>query len=373
MRKFPFYKQHDSMQCEISCLQMVCKHHGRYYSQEKLSHYCFASNEGVSLLGISEAASQLGFRTICGKMTLEQLNKVPLPCILHWNQNHFVVLYKINQKKNHKTKYHIADPGKGLIRYDRIDFSDNWYSTLSSGEEKGIAMIIHPNSSFYENENEKEDGKKKHSISFMLKYILQYKRFFTQILLGLLLGSIFQLIFPFLTQAVVDIGINHKQVNFIFLILLAQLMLIFSRTIVDFIRRWIILHISMRINISLLSDFFIKLLRLPMSYFDTKQLGDLMQWINDHSRVENFLTTQTLTILFTFFNFIIFGIVLLSYNTIIFIVFLSGSVVYGSRIAIFIKKRKKLDYLTFEKQSANNNKTYQLIAYYIKRITILNF
>ena len=360
MRKFPFYGQHDAMQCGISCLQMICKYHGKYYSQEKLSHYCFASNEGVSFLGVSEAASLLGFRTICGKLTLEQLDKVPLPCILHWNQKHFVVLYKISKKNEYKAKYHIADPAKGLITYNKTDFSDNWNSTLSSGEEKGIAMILQPNSSFYE--KEKDDEKEKRSISFMLKYVLQYKRYFIQILLGLLLGSIFQLIFPFLTQAVVDIGINHKQINFIYLILVAQLMLVISRTTVDFVRRWILLHISMRINISLLSDFFIKLLRLPMFFFDTKLLGDLMQRINDHSRVENFLTTQTLTILFTFFNFIIFGIVLLSYNALIFMVFLTGSIIYSIWVAIFIKKRKKLDYLTFEKQAANNNKTYQFLT-----------
>lgn len=289
---FPFYKQHDSMQCGITCLQMICKYYGKEYSLESLSRYCFATTEGVSMLGISEAANKLGLHTICGRVTMEQLPQAPLPCILHWSQNHFVILYKI---KNNK-KFYIADPGKGLVTYTEKEFKNHWISTQSKGEEKGIAMFIQPTPAFHELSGETTNRKR--SFNFLFGYIKQYRRYFGQIILGALVGCVLQLIFPFLTQAIVDIGITHQNLGIIYLILLGQLILTISRTSVDFIRRWILLHISMRINISLVSDFFIKLLKLPMSFFDTKLMGDLMQRMNDHNRVEKFLTTQMLNVTF---------------------------------------------------------------------------
>ena len=353
---FPFYKQHDSMQCGITCLQMICKYYGKEYSLESLSRYCFATTEGVSMLGISEAANKLGLHTICGRVTMEQLPQAPLPCILHWSQNHFVILYKI---KNNK-KFYIADPGKGLVTYTEKEFKNHWISTQSKGEEKGIAMFIQPTPAFHELSGETTNRKR--SFNFLFGYIKQYRRYFGQIILGALVGCVLQLIFPFLTQAIVDIGITHQNLGIIYLILLGQLILTISRTSVDFIRRWILLHISMRINISLVSDFFIKLLKLPMSFFDTKLMGDLMQRMNDHNRVEKFLTTQMLNVTFSLLSFIVFGCVLLGYNIFIFLIFLTGSILYGIWIAIFLKKRKLLDYELFEKQAMNNNKTYQFIT-----------
>ena len=353
---FPFYKQHDSMQCGITCLQMICKYNGKEYSLESLSRYCFATTEGVSMLGISEAANKLGLHTICGRITMEQLPQAPLPCILHWSQNHFVILYKIKNKK----KFYIADPGKGLVTYTEKEFKNHWISTQSKGEEKGIAMFIQPTPAFYELSGETTNRKR--SFKFLFGYIKQYRRYFGQIILGALVGCVLQLIFPFLTPAIVDIGITHQNLGIIYLILLGQLILTISRTSVDFIRRWILLHISMRINISLVSDFFIKLLKLPMSFFDTKLMGDLMQRMSDHNRVEKFLTTQMLNVTFSLLSFIVFGCVLLGYNTFIFLIFLIGSILYGIWIAIFLKRRKLLDYELFEKQAMNNNKTYQFIT-----------
>ena len=271
-------------------------------------------------------------------------------------QNHFVILYKVKNKK----KFYIADPGKGLITYTEKEFKNHWISTQSKGEEKGIAMFIQPTPAFYELSGETMNRKR--SFKFLFGYIKQYRRYFGQIILGALTGCLLQLIFPFLTQAIVDIGITHQNLGIIYLILLGQLILTISRTSVDFIRRWILLHISMRINISLVSDFFIKLLKLPMSFFDTKLMGDLMQRMNDHNRVEKFLTTQMLNVTFSLLSFMVFGCVLLGYNTFIFLIFLTGSILYGIWIAIFLKKRKLLDYELFEKQAMNNNKTYQFIT-----------
>ena len=349
-------KQHDSMQCGIACLAMICKHYGKEFSIETLSRYCFATTEGVSLLGISEAANKLGLHSICGRVSMEQMQEAPLPCILHWNQNHFVVLYKQKRGK----KFYIADPGKGLVAYSRKEFVEHWISTRSKGEEKGIAMFLQPTPLFYEQEGETHTGKR--SFKFLFGYVKQYRRYFGQILLGALVGCLLQLVFPFLTQAIVDVGIEQRNLNIIYLILMGQLMLTVSRTAVDFIRRWILLHISVRINISLVSDFFIKLLKLPMSFFDTKLMGDLLQRMGDHSRVEKFLTNQMLNVAFSLLGFVVFGGVLFSYNLPIFLIFLTGSVVYGGWIAFFLKKRKLLDYLFFERQAANNSKTYQFIT-----------
>ena len=321
------------MQCGIACLQMICSYYHKEYTLERLANCCFATTEGVSLLGISEAARKLGLNTTCGRMTIGQLAQVPLPCILHWNQNHFVVLYKIRRGKT----FYIADPGKGKIRYTKEEFKSHWISTTSQGE--GI-----------------------HSFRFLMGYLKQYRRYFVQIALGLLVGSLLQLILPFLTQAIVDLGIKHRDIQLIWLILLGELMIVIGRTSTDFIRRWLLLHISMRINISLVSDFFIKLLKLPMSFFDTKLMGDLLQRMNDHSRVQSFLTNQTLSVMFTTLSFLIFGIILAYYNLSIFAVFLAGSALYGIWIATFLRRRKVLDYELFEKQAINQNKTYQFIT-----------
>ena len=351
--------QSDSMMCGITCLQMVCKHFGREVSLRTLSKLCVATSEGVSMLGVNEAANKLGLRTMCARTDFDTLSKATLPCVLHWNQNHFVVLYKVRKGRI----FYVADPGKGLVKYNLEEFGKHWVSTASQGEEKGIAMFLEPTLEFYSHkvDNEEEDGSPR-SFQFLFGYIKQYRKYFGQIVLGLLVGSLLQLILPFLTQSIVDVGIKNQNIGFIWLILLGQLMLTISRTAIDFIRRWLLLHILLRINISLVSDFFIKLLKLPMSFFDTKLMGDLMQRMGDHNRVNSFLTQQTLSIVFSLFTFVVFSIVLLSYNWLIFAIFMLGSLLYGGWLALFLRRRKVLDYELFEQQAINNNKTYEFIT-----------
>ena len=247
-----------------------------------------------------------------------------------------------------------------MITYSLEEFKKNWLSTISNGKERGIVLFLQPTSVFYDIIDEPLENKR--TFSFLFGYIKQYKKYFGQIILGLFVGCILQLIFPFLTQSIVDVGITHKDVNFIWLVLLGQIMLTFSRAIIDFVRRWLLLHISMRINISLVSDFFIKLLKLPMSFFDTKLMGDLLQRMQDHSRVEKFLTNQMLSVMFSMLSFAILGIVLFIYDKLIFVVFLTGSMAYGVWVAFFLDKRRVLDYELFEKQAKNNNYTYQFIT-----------
>ena len=351
--------QHDSMQCCIVCLQMICGYYGKKYSSEYLSKLCFATTEGVSMLGINDAANTLGFHTLCVKIATKDLEKVPLPCILHWNQNHFIVLYKVKNGK----KFYVADPGKGLVTYGLDEFKKHWVSTKSNGESKGIAMFLETTPAFFTYKMEGEANlKEKRSFRFLFGYVKKYRKYFGQIILGLIVGSLLQLVLPFLTQSIVDVGIKNQDIGFVWLILLGQLMLTISRTVIDFIRRWLLLHISLRINISLVSDFFIKLLKLPMSFFDTKLMGDLMQRMNDHSRVNNFLTQQTLNITFAMLTFVVFSVVLFFYNKFVFAIFLLGSILYGAWMTLFLKRRKVLDYELFEQQAINNNKTYEFIT-----------
>ena len=356
-RNFPFVLQHDSMQCGVACLAMICSYFKKDKSMDYLSEQCFATTEGVSLLAIDKVASQLGLETVNGRVSVNTICNLENPCILHWNQNHFVVLYKVKKGKI----FYIADPGKGLVKYNLEEFKKHWISTQAGGEEKGIAMFLEPTPAFYESQMEEQPTEER-SFKFLFGYIKQYRKYFVQIVLGLLVGSLLQLILPFLTQSIVDVGIKNQNIGFIWLILLGQLMLTISRTAIDFIRRWLLLHISLRINISLVSDFFIKLLKLPMSFFDTKLMGDLMQRMGDHNRVNSFLTQQTLSIVFSLFTFVVFSIVLLSYNWLVFTIFMLGSLIHGGWLALFLRRRKVLNYELFEQQAINNNKTYEFIT-----------
>ncbi|MDE6225904.1 MAG: peptidase domain-containing ABC transporter [Muribaculaceae bacterium] len=356
-KKFKWIKQHDSMQCGVSCLAMICRHYGKDYSLEYLDNFCHANIAGISMLGIADGAKSIGFETMTALASTDELREITLPCILHWNQNHFVVLYDISGDGK---RYKIADPGKGLISYTRKEIENHWISSVTDGEPSGTVMQLTPTKDFYSHICDKTAEKR--SFRFLFGYLKQYRKYFTQIILGLAIGCVLQLIMPFLTQWIVDIGIRHKDISFIWLVLLGELMIVIGRTATDFIRRWLLLHISMRINISLVSDFFIKLLKLPMSFFDTKLMGDLLQRIGDHTRVQNFLTGQVLSIIFTFLNFVIFGIVLFIYNPFIFGIFALGSICYGLWITSFLKKRKVLDYELFEQQAMNQNRTYQLIT-----------
>ncbi len=361
MKTFPIEIQFDNMDCGPACLKIISKHYGKHYGIDTLRTMCHITREGVSLLGISEAAEQIGFKTLGGCFTLSQLlTEVPLPCIVHWKQNHFVVVYDIKPKNTFRkqTKIQVSDPAIGLVSYTDEEFSRHWISTKNHSENKGIALLLEPTPEFY---THKGEAAKRGNLHFLFSYFKRYQKFFFQLLLGLILGSLFQLIFPFLTQSIVDVGIKNQNIGFIYLILMAQLMLMLSNMSVDFIRRWILLHISTRINLSLVSDFFIKLMKLPMKFFDTKLLGDLLQRIEDHRRVERFLTARSLSVLFSLVNFMIFGVVLWIYSIKIFAIFLIGSILYTSWILLFLRKRRQIDYQYFEQSAINQNKTYQLI------------
>ena len=359
---YALVRQRDAKDCGPSCLAMIVKHYGHNFNINSIRKICALNREGVSLLGISKAAEMLGFKTIGGRLSFSTLtSEVPLPCIVHWSQNHFIVVYKIKKHKQGGYTIYVADPGKGLVTYTKEEFCEHWVSTKTNGEEKGIVLLLEPTEQFYA-QNEIETVPTQNRVRFLWSYLKKYKRFFTQLILGLLLGSLLQLVFPFLTQAIVDTGIGGKDIGFVWLVLLAEMTLLFSRTAIDFIRSKILLHISTRINISLISDFFIKLMKLPMKFFDTKLMGDLLQRIEDHRRVEQFLTSSSLSLLFSFFTFLVFGVVLAVYNLGIFLVFLFGTSLYAGWIILFLKKRRQLDYKYFEQAGRNRNVTYQLIG-----------
>src|SRR6056297_2127655 len=356
---FPFYKQLDAMDCAPSCVRMIAKYYGKNYTLQTLRDKSYITREGVSMLGISDAAEAIGFRSMGVRITFEQLVKeAPLPCIAHWKQNHFVVVYKIKQTKK-GVFVHVADPARGLIKFTKEEFISGWATTKEGGEEKGLCLLLETTPDFYCTEDEKPD---KSGFKFLFSYLRPYKKIITQLFLGLILGSLLQLIFPFLTQSIVDKGINNQDLGFVTLIIIAQLVLIFSRTMVEFIRSWILLHLGTRINISLISDFLIKMMKLPVSFFESKMIGDLIQRIGDHRRIESFLTSSTLNILFSFFNLVIFGIVLLVYSVNIFLIFLVGSVLYTLWVYLFMKKRRELDNRRFAQLSDNQSNIIQLIT-----------
>lgn len=357
---FPHIHQRDAMDCGPSCLAMIMAHYGRTPDLPDLRRRCQLGTTGVTLLGISKAAEQMGFRTMGGRLPLETLcDKAPLPLIAHWNQNHFVVVYRVQRRRGKPYRIWVANPAKGRVPYSPEEFAQHWASTATDNVDKGIVLLLEPTEAFHQQTDEPRVATNR--LKFLWGYIKQYRRFFVQIILGLLVGSLLQLAFPFLTQAIVDTGIGSRDIGFIWLVVLAQLMLLFSRTAIDFIRSKILLHISTRINISLISDFFIKLMRLPMRYFDTKQTGDLLQRIEDHRRVEQFLTSSSLTLLFSLFTFLVFGVVLALYSWAIFGIFVLGTLLYAGWTVLFLQKRKRLDYKYFEASGNNRNVTYQLI------------
>ena len=355
MKRFPHYIQHDIMDCGPTCLRMVAAFHGKRYSLEVLREKSFITREGVSLLGISEAAERIGLRSMAVQIDYEKLKEAPLPCIVHWNQQHFVVVYKITEKQ-----VWVADPGAGKLKYTKEEFCNCWLSSRKDGEDTGVALLLEPTPEFYNAEDEMGTVDRK-GFGFLYSYLRPYRSLIGQLLLGLLLGSMIQLMLPFLTQSVVDFGINNQNLGFIYLVLIAQLMLAFSSSAVDFIRGWILLHLGTRINIALISDFLIKLMKLPMGYFDTKMTGDILQRINDHNRIQSFLTGSSLSVIFSMFNIVIFGIVLLIYSGLIFLIFMVGSALYVGYVWLFMKKRAELDHKRFAQQSANQSTVVQLV------------
>lgn len=368
IKAFPTYAQLDAMDCGPSCLRIIAKHYGKNYSLQTLRDKCHTSREGVSLLGISDAAEEIGFRTIGVKISFRQLcNEVPLPCIVHWNQNHFIVVYKVEKKKS-ETYVYVSDPASGLLKYGGSQFIKSWIQLkeASQGEKEsetvpeglGIALLLEPTPKFYTSDDEKE-----YRLTFrnLLKYLIPYKHFIVQMLLAMLTGSIISLILPFITQSVIDVGIGTSDLHFVVVMLIAQVVLVLGQMANEFIRSWLMLHMTTRVSISLISDFLAKLMRLPISFFDSRMHGDIMQRIGDHGRIQSFLTGSLLSIVMAVVTFTVYSVVMGGYDMTILGIFLLGSAIYVAWILIFMKRRRKLDYMRFQESAANQSSIIQLI------------
>lgn len=343
------------MDCGPTCIRMIAKYYGRSYSIDFLRQKSNITREGVSLGGIADAAETIGFHTLAVSLDFQTLEKdVPLPCIAYWRQRHFIIVYKIT-----KDKVYVADPAYGLVEYDKFDFIKGWIGTKAKKKSEGILLLLETTPRFFEFEQENET---RLGFRFLSSYLRPYSKYIIQLFLGLFVGSILQLIFPFLTQSIVDYGINYQNINFIYLILIAQLTLFVSQTTVEIVRSWILLHMTSRININLISDFLIKLMRLPISFFDSKHIGDIIQRIQDHDRIQDFLSSTTLNTIFSAFNIVIFGAVLAYYNWLIFSIFMVGSLIYVIWTLLFLKKRAELDYKRFDQAADNQSSIFQLIT-----------
>ena len=359
-KSFPHYLQLDEMDCGSTSLRMIAKYYGKEYSAEMLRQHCHITRNGVSMLGISEAAEYLGFRTLGVRITMEQLaHDASLPCILHWNQNHFVVCYKVRKDRSGRYRFYIADPASQKLCYTEEEFLRCWLSTKVQGQDCGMALLMVPGVNFGKRKEECENHKQ--SIGFFFKYLKPYHRQIVLLLTGMLLGSLLQLVFPFLTQALVDKGVNGKDLGFVTLILIAQLVLFVAQLSVNFIRGWILLHVNTRIDIALISDFLIKLMNMPLHFFDTKKMGDLLQRIDDHSRIKSFLMGNSLGFVFSLANFVVFSVVLGYYNLLVLGVFLLGNTLYILWVTFFLKYRRELDFKRFNQSATERNKMIQLI------------
>ncbi len=351
---FPFVRQPDAMDCGPSCLKMIAAFYKKNISLDTLRRRCYITKEGVSFLGLSEAADSVGFRTLGVKIPFDVLTEnVPLPCIVHWRQKHFIVVYKI---KNDKVW--VADPAVGLIKYSVQEFIKSWGATIVEDKPAGLVLIIEPTPALHENINEPD---KAGGFRFLIKYFRFYKKYLFQLLIGLFLGSCIQLVIPFLTQSVIDVGLNNNDLGFIYLILFAQLALLFGKLSVEFIRGWLLLHIGSRVNVAVVSGFLQKLMSLPVAFFDTKLTGDIFQRVEDNNRIEEFLTSASLTILFSFFNILVFSIVLAIFSLKILLIFLTGAFFYILWVSLFMKSRAHLDNLRFKQMSASGTKLINII------------
>ena len=379
---FPSFTQLDAMDCGPTSLRIVAQYYGRHYSLQNLRERCHLTREGVSLLGISDAAESIGFRTTGVKITWEQLrDEALLPCIVHWNQQHFVVVYKIALKRG-KWRVYVSDPASGLLEYSEEQFLKAWIqirelpdaadqsdgpdrdtrsgppasSFRSSG--RGIALLLEPTPAFY---REKGDEDKRLKPGYLLQYLRPYKNYLAQLALAMLTASVLSLILPFLTQSVVDKGIGTGNLSFVVMMLVAQVVLVLGQTANNLIRSWLMLHMTTRISISLISDFLSKLMRLPIVFFDSKMVGDIMQRIGDYDRIQSFLTGSLLSMAMAVVSFVIYGAVMGGYDPTILGIFLLGSALYVGWILLFMKRRRKLDYMRFQEAAANQSNIVQLI------------
>ena len=363
-KRFPFIRQPDAMDCGAACLSMVSRYYGKYHPVSALRERCHAMRDGVSMLGLSEAAEGLGMRTMGVRITFAQLvEEAVLPCIAHWKQNHFIVVYRVKARRRSDGGWTgtvcVADPAHGLARLPVEDFLAGWESTRQEGRGMGIALLLEPTPDFYAQEDEK---RRKRTLGGVLRYLKPYRGQTAQLCIGILVGSVLQLVFPFLTQSIVDYGIGNQNLNFVTLVLVAQLVLFASQTMVEFIQSWILLHITARVNVSMISDFLTKLMKLPIRFFDTRLVGDLLQRIEDNSRVQAFLTRETLQSFFSMVTLVVFLVVLAMYDGLIFGVFLGASVLYVLWITAFLKKRRELDYRRFAQASAEQSNLYEMVT-----------
>lgn len=342
------------MDCGPTCLRMIAKYYGKSYSLQALRDKCHITREGVSMLGISNAAESIGFRTTGVKLTWNQLKEeMPLPCIIHWNQKHFVVVYAIDKKGT----VTVADPAAGILRYPVNDFLKCWLQTEDN--EHGLALILEPTPTFYKEEGEEE---RNYGFLYVLRYLRPYRSYIIQILLAMLTASIISLILPFITQSVVDTGISSGNLSFVVMLLIAQLALTMGGMTNNLIRSWLMLHTTSRVSISLISDFLCKLMKLPIAFFDSKMVGDIMQRIGDYNRIQTFLTGSLLSMVIAVVSLLIYSIIMAGYNALIFAIFLAGSALYIGWVLVFMKRRKKLDYMRFQQASANQSNIVQMIG-----------
>lgn len=364
-KSFPHSVQLDSMDCGPSCLRMIAKYYGRSYSLQYLRERSFITRDGVSMLGISDAAESIGMRTMGVKLTIERLIKErPVPCILHWSQNHFVVCYDIKRRKNKEALFYIADPRSEKIIYTESELKPFWLSTHNQGHDKGVALLIEPGPYFYEEDNEKNEEQKNgvKDLWFFARYLTPYKAELLHVFLSMLTISLLQFATPFLTQQMVDSGIQGRNMSIITMVLVAQLVLFVSQLSVGMIRSWVVLHMNARINIALISDFLAKLMRLPLHFFDTKMVGDILQRLGDHGRIESFLTGTSISTLFSMINFIVFGAVLAIYDTTILFIFLVGNCLYVAWVQFFMRYLRKLEIKRFNQAANEQSNLFQLIT-----------
>jgi ATP-binding cassette subfamily B protein len=356
-KKFRFLPQHDQMDCGPACIQMVSRYYGKRYSLQYLRDLSLLSKDGVSILGISKSAEEIGFKSLCLKMDYDGLVKdIKSPVILHWNQNHFVVLYKIKRKLfTGELVFIIGDPGHGIIKLGEEEFKKQWCSEDNEG------VLIHLETTPKFQSHKEVFNKKKKSLDFLFVYLKSYKWEMVQLLFGILGGSIITLIFPFLTQALIDQGVKDQSIDIIKIILIGQLFLFLGSAVIEIIRNWITLYIGSHINIKIISDFLSKLMKLPIRFFDTKMMGDFTQRIHDHERIEHFLTSQSLLTLFSVINLLVFLVVLAIYDINILLVFVVLTTISIIWVFIFQRKRRILDYIRFQSKALNQDSVYELI------------